>query len=84
MSDAARDRWLSVDEIAGYLGVKGDTIYMWIDRKKLPVHKVGSFRIFHREEIDDWIRSGQSSDSTDIRKPRQEHEQHAARMEICE
>jgi excisionase family DNA binding protein len=70
MSDAARDRWLSVDEIAGYLGVKRDTIYKWIDRKKLPAHKVGSLWKFRKEEIDDWVRSGQASDSTDVRKPR--------------
>jgi len=30
------DRWLSVDEIADYLGVKRDTIYKWINRKQLP------------------------------------------------
>ena len=24
------DRWLSVDEIAAYLGIKRDTVYKWI------------------------------------------------------
>jgi excisionase family DNA binding protein len=33
------DRWLSVDEIATYLGIKRDTVYKWIDRKSLPAHK---------------------------------------------
>jgi excisionase family DNA binding protein len=70
MNDVTSDRWLSVDEIAGYLGVKRDTIYKWIDRKNLPAHKVGSLRKFRKEEIDDWVRSGQASDSTDVRKPR--------------
>jgi excisionase family DNA binding protein len=70
MNDVTSDRWLSVDEIAGYLGVKRDTIYKWIDRKKLPAHKVGSLWKFRKEEIDDWVRSGQASDSTDVRKPR--------------
>jgi excisionase family DNA binding protein len=31
--NVSSDRWLSVDEIAAYLGVKRDTIYKWIDRK---------------------------------------------------
>lgn len=31
------DRWLWVDEIAVYWGVKRDTIYKWIDRKGLPI-----------------------------------------------
>ncbi len=34
MSDVTSDRWLSVDEIAAYLGVKRYTIYKWIERKK--------------------------------------------------
>lgn len=33
------DRWLSIDEIALYLGVKLDTVYKWIDR--MPAHKLG-------------------------------------------
>ena len=35
------DRWLSVDEIGTYLGVKRDTIYKWIGTKDMPAHKVG-------------------------------------------
>lgn len=52
------DRWLSVDEIAGYLGVKRDTVYKWIDRKNMPAHKVGRLWKFRKEEIDQWVRSG--------------------------
>jgi excisionase family DNA binding protein len=29
-----KDRWLSVDEIGAYLGVKRDTIYKWIAEKR--------------------------------------------------
>lgn len=52
------DRWLSVQEIAGYLGVKRDTVYKWIDRKSLPAHKVGRLWKFRKEEIDEWVRQG--------------------------
>jgi len=34
------DRWLSVDEIATYLGVKRDTTYQWIERKGMLANKV--------------------------------------------
>lgn len=34
------DRWLSVDEIGEYLGVKRDTIYRWISEKNMPAHKI--------------------------------------------
>ncbi|UXY15821.1 excisionase family DNA-binding protein [Chitiniphilus purpureus] len=37
------DRWLSVDEIADYLGVAKDTIYTWVTSKGKPGHKVGRF-----------------------------------------
>lgn len=51
------DRWLSVDEIALYLGVKRDTVYKWIDRKQMPAHKVGRLWKFRKEEVDQWVRS---------------------------
>lgn len=51
------DRWFSVDEIAGYLGVKRDTVYKWIDRKQMPAHKVGRLWKFRKEEIDQWVRN---------------------------
>lgn len=70
MSQVSSDRWLSVDEIAAYLGVKRDTIYKWIDRKKLPAHKVGSLWKFRKEEIDHWVTSGNASVSNNTQKPR--------------
>jgi hypothetical protein len=30
------DRWLSVDEIAAYLGIKRDTVYKWISARQMP------------------------------------------------
>ncbi len=52
------ERWLSVDEIAEHLGVKRDTVYKWITRKKMPGHKVGRLWKFQRSEIDIWVKSG--------------------------
>jgi excisionase family DNA binding protein len=52
------DRWLSVEEIAAHLGVKRDTVYKWIDRKRLPAHKVGRLWKFRRDEVDNWVTSG--------------------------
>lgn len=59
------DRWLSVDEIAEYLGIKRDTVYKWIDRRKMPAHKVGSLWKFQKSEIDQWVRSGKARDHAD-------------------
>ena len=62
MGDVIGDRWLSVDEIAAYLGVKRHTIYKWIDRKNMPAHKVGSLWKFKRGEIDEWVRKGEAGE----------------------
>lgn len=70
MKTMPEDRWLSVEEIADYLGVKRDTVYKWIERKKMPAHKVGSLRKFRKDEIDTWVRSGNACESTQVAKPR--------------
>jgi len=58
------DRWLSVDDIAAYLGIKRETLYKWLAEKDIPAHKVGRLWKFRKEEIDQWVKSGQA----DIRK----------------
>jgi excisionase family DNA binding protein len=55
------ERWLSVEEISQYLGVKRDTIYKWLENKRMPAHKVGRLWKFQKKEIDMWVRSGGSN-----------------------
>lgn len=55
------DRWLSVEDLAEYLGVSRDTVYTWLSTKTLPGHKVGRLWKFKRAEIDDWVRAGTES-----------------------
>ena len=52
------DRWLSVDDIVAYLGIKRDTVYRWISERNMPGHKIGRLWKFRKEEIDEWMRSG--------------------------
>lgn len=59
------ERWLSVEEIAGHLGVKRDTIYKWITRHHMPAHKVGGLWKFSKDEVDSWVRSGKAKSETD-------------------
>lgn len=56
------DRWLSVDEIGDYLGVKRDTIYNWISDRQMPAHRVGRLWKFKIEEVDAWVRDGGAGD----------------------
>jgi excisionase family DNA binding protein len=67
------DRWLSVEEIAEYLGVTRDTVYAWLSRKGLPGHRIGRLWKFKREEVDEWVRAG--SGSTRSPKDRRGHEE---------
>ena len=56
------ERWLSVDEIAKYLGISKDTVYTWISKRNMPAHKVGRLWKFKTEEIDNWVRDGGAAD----------------------
>jgi excisionase family DNA binding protein len=58
------DRWLSVDDIAEYLGVKRDTIYKWIAEREMPAHKVGRFWKFKKDQVDVWVEAGGSATET--------------------
>jgi excisionase family DNA binding protein len=40
MESKMEDRWLSVDEIRDYLGIKRDTVYKWISEKGMPADKI--------------------------------------------
>lgn len=53
------DRWLSVDEIAEYLGVSRDTVYSWLSNKSMPGHRVGRLWKFKRTEVDQWVRASE-------------------------
>jgi len=62
------DRWLSVDEIAAYLGIKRDTVYKWIAEKQMPAHRMGRLWKFRKEEVDEWVKSGGAGDAREERK----------------
>ncbi len=57
------DRWLSVDDIGEYLGIKRDTVYKWISDKSMPAHRVGRFWKFKKEQVDLWVENGGAGDS---------------------
>jgi excisionase family DNA binding protein len=56
------DRWLSVDEIADYLGISKDTVYTWITSREMPAHRVGRLWKFKKDEVDAWVTSGDAAE----------------------
>lgn len=59
-----QERWLSVDEIAVHMGVNPDTVYKWIERRKLPAHKMGRLWKFKASEVDEWVKQGKAAEET--------------------
>jgi excisionase family DNA binding protein len=59
------ERWLSVEEIAEYLGVSKDAVYSWVSSKGMPGHRVGRFWKFKRDKVDEWVHAGGAADRPD-------------------
>jgi excisionase family DNA binding protein len=64
-----QERWLSVGEIAAHLGVNPDTIYKWIDSKKMPAHKLGRLWKFLASEVDQWGKGGHAAEDAATTAP---------------
>lgn len=64
MNQNISERWLSVDEIAAYLGINPGTVYKWIKRKSMPAKKVGSLWKFKKDQVDKWVENGGTNTST--------------------
>ncbi|MBC7429079.1 MAG: helix-turn-helix domain-containing protein [Bacteriovorax sp.] len=62
------ERWLSVEEIAAHLGISKETIYRWIERKKIPAHRVGRLWKFKASEVDAWIFDGGSDENENTKE----------------
>lgn len=58
---AETERWLSVEEIAHHLGVSKETVYRWLEKQKIPAHRIGKLWKFKPSEVDQWVLSGQAS-----------------------
>lgn len=56
------ERWLSVEDIALHLGVSKETVYRWLEKEKIPAHRVGKLWKFRASEVDRWVTGGGASD----------------------
>lgn len=62
------DRWISLQEVCDYLGVKRHTVMRWIDQRGMPASKVGKLWRFKTVDIDEWIKKGGASDEQEVIK----------------
>ena len=62
MKEQYNDFWINMNDASNYLGVTKETIRNWIKKENgIPAHKIGKLWKFKRSELDEWIKSGQSS-----------------------
>lgn len=50
--------WYSVEDISRHLGVSKETIYRWLEKHKIPAHRMGKLWKFKPSEVDRWILDG--------------------------
>lgn len=58
-------RYLLLRDVCEYLNVSDETVYKWIREKFIPAHRVGKRWMFDREEIDEWVKSGNAAEGND-------------------
>ncbi|RDI36706.1 helix-turn-helix domain-containing protein [Aquicella lusitana] len=56
------EKWMTVSEIAKHLGVAAITIYRWLEKGRIPAHRVGKQWRFNQNEVDAWVLSGNASE----------------------
>ena len=55
---AVVETYLSIEELAKYLGVSEKTIRRWVLNQDIPYHKIMKFIRFRLSEVERWIESG--------------------------
>ena len=48
-------RYLNVEELSQYIGVKKSTIYNWVSQRRIPFIKCGRLTKFDIKAIDRWM-----------------------------
>lgn len=51
------DDIMTIEEVAGYLKLKPQTIYTWAQNNKIPAAKIGKEWRFRKSMIDEWFDS---------------------------
>jgi excisionase family DNA binding protein len=52
-----QDKWLTIEELSGYLKMSRSKLYQMAQKGELPGSKIGTQWRFDRDEVDDWMKS---------------------------
>lgn len=48
---------VNITELSQYLSISKNTIYAWVNQRRIPYHKVGSLLRFDINQIDEWLKT---------------------------
>jgi excisionase family DNA binding protein len=65
------EAWVSVQQVAAHLGVAKDSVYRWIDAKRMPAHKIGKLWKFKLSDVDEWVRASGATEQPSLRRMKQ-------------
>jgi len=60
--------WVFCEVIAEHPGCTKDSIYTWVSKTDMPIHRVGRLWRFKVTEVDDWVRSSGTDDTAKASK----------------
>lgn len=58
-----KEKWLTVEEAAEYLGIGRTVLYTLAREARIPVNKVGKKWSFEKSQLDQWVRSNQPKET---------------------
>lgn len=56
-----KEKWVSVSELANYLGFCKDTIYTWLAERDMPALRAGKLWKFKISQVEQWLADGGAS-----------------------
>ena len=54
--------WVGTKEVAAHLGVRIETVRVWMKNSNIPCHRVGKLWKFRISEVDEWVLSGKAGE----------------------
>ena len=64
-------RLMDIDELAAYLRLEKQTLYNWLNQKKISGIKLGHVWRFEKKDVDSWLRSQTVSANPRIRSKKE-------------
>jgi excisionase family DNA binding protein len=61
--------WLSVEEVSEHLKISKESVYRWLEKGKIPAHRLGKQWRFKASEVDEWVKSGSAADGREVQSP---------------